>query len=121
MIPSPQTGFLRHCSCCRRFRLSVFEKHLFNTQLLGLLLPFRSIAIFDLGTELTENQCQSVCETLGVTGNLWVSVCLEVVRSLGVTSFWNFELSNFEMMIWLDASPLVPFRLHTSWIPRFYT
>ena len=75
MIPSPQTGFLRHCSCCRRFRLSVFEKHLFNTQLLGLLLPFRSIAIFDLGTELTENQCQSVCRSavprvIPVTGAL---------------------------------------------------
>ena len=52
-------------SCAARFRRRRFSADLrnslcSNTFNFSDLSPCRSFAIFDLGTELTENQCQSV-------------------------------------------------------------
>ena len=61
----PQTIPLRRFQLPRADRLRVHFNKMFNNTVLRTHAPFRSLTIlFSLGTELTENQCQSVCQSL---------------------------------------------------------
>ena len=66
---SPKTGFLQPLAAAAVFAAPQSSEKLFcsNIYTFADSPPCRSLTIFDLGIELTANQCQSVCVSTSVT------------------------------------------------------
>ena len=66
-IPPPQTGFPPQLSVACALQPAARVKQFFNNSSHRTFSPFRSTTFFlNWGIELTENQCQSVCVSMGV-------------------------------------------------------
>ena len=92
---SPKTGFLQPLAAAAVFAAPQSSEKLFcsNIYTFADSPPCRSLTIFDLGIELTANQCQSVCRPFLTTWNTPRRAEHSEMSKLGKTSSQSLSVS----------------------------